>query len=134
MFDRKNYNIFEIPLCIDNLQEPVIWIWQFQPFFLQNGEFWGGFTKNSLRESQPSFFVDKQQQKISPQKCWLRCTNDYIIEVWIRKLFYFLFVRTYFIHTLQKFHYQKWISKWILFQKIRLKLIKIGWNLEFHSQ
>lgn len=130
MLDRKNYNIFEISLCRQltrayNLNMAISTF-----FFSKCGEFF--YQKSFLKVT--TFFFWPNNKKDSPKKCWLRCTNYYIIELWINFFKKILFIRTYFTNTLQKLHYQKWISKWFVFQKNSLNFIKIGWKLEFNSQ
>jgi hypothetical protein len=134
MLDRKNYNIFEIPLC-RQLTRACNLNMEISTFFSSKcQEFRGFFYQKDLCESHNLLFVAKQQ-KNSPKKCWLRCVQMIILlRFESKKMFCFLLIRTYFTHTLQKLHYQKWTSKWFVFQKSSLKFIKIGWKLEFNSQ
>jgi hypothetical protein len=92
MLDKKNYNIFEIPLCRQLTRACSLNISISTFCFLQNVGNLGDFlTKNPFVRITSFFFI---------KKCWLRCTNGCIIEVWIPKKNYFLFIKTYFTHTL----------------------------------
>jgi hypothetical protein len=48
---------------------------------------------------------------------WLGYRDDYIFEVQVKILFYFLFVKTYFTHSLQKFTLLKIDCKKYLYLK-----------------